>query len=61
MKLVNFQCNNSECRFEEEDLYQDTEIIPKFLKHHCPLCGGILYKFNMKNNPQVWQFYDKRP
>lgn len=58
MKLVNFKCDNEDCPYEEEDLFDDEP--PKMLEHFCPMCGGILYKFNLKNNPQVWKYNDKR-
>ncbi len=61
MKLVNFRCNNQDCKYSEEDLFDDFEEIPTMLRHFCPMCGGILYKFNFKDNSQVWQFADKRP
>ena len=60
MKLVSFRCNNPECKYQEEDLFNTTEPIPYMLSHYCPMCGGILYKFNFKDNAQVWQFNDKR-
>ncbi len=60
MKLVAFKCNNPDCKFEEEDLFNDSEKVPKMLKHFCPTCGGILYKFNFKNNSQVWKYNDTR-
>ena len=59
MKLINFRCNNPKCSYEEEDFFQNGETF-KMLKHYCPMCGGILYQFNFKNNQQVWQYNDKR-
>ena len=60
MKLINFQCNNEECSYEEEDLFRADEKIPNQLEHFCPMCGGILKIFNLKNNQQNWKFNDKR-
>ena len=60
MRLINFKCNNEECEYEEEKFFDSADKIPTMLKHYCPMCGGILYKFNFKNNPQNWQFNDKR-
>jgi len=60
MKLINFKCNNEDCNYEEEELFQSDETLPKMLEHYCPMCGGILYQFNFKNNQQVWKYNDKR-
>lgn len=58
MKLAEFKCNNEECQYTEEKLFQDTEELPTMLEHFCPMCGGILYEFGFKNNPQRWKFND---
>ena len=58
MKLVNYKC--SDCHYEEEFLYQDTDKVLTSLVHFCPMCGGILRKFNFKDNKQVWRFLDER-
>jgi len=60
MKLINYRCNNPECRYEEEELFQDAQEAPNMLDHYCPMCSGILYKFNFKNNGQIWKFNDTR-
>ena len=54
MKLINFRCigYDIECHYEEEELFADSEKPPTMLTHFCPMCGGILRKFNLKNNPQ---------
>jgi len=54
VKLVNFRCSQygRDCQYEEEELFEDSAKIPSFLNHYCPMCGGILRKFNIKNNSQ---------
>jgi len=45
MKLVNYKC--SDCKYEEELLFQDSDEVPMmFTDKFCPMCGGILRKFN---------------
>jgi DNA-directed RNA polymerase subunit RPC12/RpoP len=58
MKLVNYKC--TKCLYQEETLFQDTEKIPSLLPNSCPVCGNKLKKYNFKNNPQVWKFFDNR-
>ena len=57
MKLVNYKC--TECSYQEEVLYNDSEEVKESLINICPSCGGNLKKYNFKNNQQVWKFMDK--
>ena len=60
MRLINYRCNNLDCPYEKEELFRSIEIPPKVLEYCCPICGGILYQFNLKNNRQVWRFNDRK-
>jgi len=58
-KIVEFHCND--CIYIEEELFLELGAeIPPQLNHFCPMCGGILYKFDFKNNSQVWKWRDKK-
>jgi hypothetical protein len=54
VKLINFRCSQygKTCSYEEDQLFSSSEEAPRMLEHYCPMCGGILRKFNFKNNPQ---------
>ena len=46
MKCINYRCKDC-LKHEEEEYYQDSEKnIPNVLDKKCPLCGGVLEKFN---------------
>jgi Zn finger protein HypA/HybF involved in hydrogenase expression len=57
-KIIEFHCNG--CPYIEEEIFNDSENQPSQLDHFCPMCGGILYKFDLKNNSQVWKWRDKK-
>jgi ribosomal protein L44E len=49
-KFVNYKCQD--CKYEEQERFTSNEEIPDQLTTFCPMCGGILKKFNLKNNSQ---------
>jgi len=55
MKLANFKCEK--CEHEVEEIFKDTEEIPDDLGA-CPECGGILKKWNFKNNKHRVMIFD---
>ena len=55
-KMVSYRC---ECGHEEEELFNDTEEKPKYLKRKCPKCGKRLKLWNYKSNPHRWAFNDR--
>jgi len=60
MKFVNYRC--SAChKHEQEEVYTTGQEIPDQLSgKYCPICGGLLKKWNFKNNSQQWKYMDER-
>jgi len=57
-RIIEYRC--SDCQYVEEELFVRNEEIPNTLNHYCPNCGGILRKFDFKNNSQAWKWRDKK-
>jgi hypothetical protein len=57
MRLINFRCED--CGKDREELFTRDELEEvgelEELEERCE-CGGLLKKFDYKNNPQVWKF-----
>jgi len=58
MKGINYRCKDC-LQYEEEVLHQDSDTdIPTILVgKYCPMCGGILGKFNFKKNKHPQRYY----
>jgi len=47
MRLVSYHCDN--CGFQEDKFYDTDEDIKDMLSHFCPMCGGVIRRWNAKN------------
>jgi predicted RNA-binding Zn-ribbon protein involved in translation (DUF1610 family) len=47
MTLVSYHC--TDCGFQEDKLYQINENVKSMLEHFCPMCGGVIRKWNARN------------
>lgn len=55
-RFVDYECEK--CGYVYEEMFSDTEVVPKGLTEPCPKCQGKLVKgLNLKNNSQCWRVH----
>jgi len=56
-RLTGYVC--ADCGYEDEVLYNDTEVRVEVLKTVCPECGGKMVKDDIKKNCHRWNHNDR--
>lgn len=57
MRIVNYRCED--CYHEGEEWFNDTEERPDKLAENCPKCGGLMRKWDFKNNEHRVAIFDR--